>query len=234
MALWRLAATLLLVLLPLAAQATLPERLQHYVTDKADLLPPRTELQLEHFLEDFERSDSTQVAVVTVPTLAGRNLEQYSIELAQNSGLGQRGRDNGVLLLIARQERQVRIEVGKGLEGRLTDLLAGRIIDQEIVPQFRQGAYADGVLAGVTAICAAVRGEYQDSSRKAKKERDPLSLLLVLLFLAPALLPRGSRRSGGFWIGGGGFGGSSGGSSGGGGFSGGGGSFGGGGASGNW
>ncbi|MFW6387390.1 MAG: TPM domain-containing protein [Thermodesulfobacteriota bacterium] len=215
-----------------AASDELPQQISAYVTDQADMLSSSTEKKLTDFLRKFEQSDSTQIAVVTIPSLQGHALNEYSIELASNTALGQRGRDNGALLLIARDERKVRIEVGKGLEGRLTDLLAGRIIDMEITPRFRQGQFEEGVVAGVGAMAASVRGEYSGTGTAGEeKERNPFGWLIMLLFLAPGLLPFGSRRRrSGFIF----FPGMFGGGRGGGGFSGGGGGFGGGGASGSW
>ena len=209
-----------------------------YVNDRADILAPATEEKLEQFLRGFEQSDSTQIVVLTIPTLDGESLEEYALKVAEKWGIGQKGKDNGALLLIARDDRQMRIEVGYGLEGRLTDLLAGRIIDNEIKPRFRAGDFDSGVLAGVQAIAQAVRGEYQGSGRARHGERTPWGTLALLLFLGPGLLllggGRGShRRRGGFYVGGP-FGGGGGGGFGGGGFSGGGGGFGGGGASGGW
>lgn len=196
------------------------------------MLSAATEQKLSTFLRQFEESDSTQIAVVTIPSLQGRGLSEYSLELASNTELGQRQHDNGALLLIARDERKVRIEVGKGLEGRLTDLLAGRIIDLEITPRFKQQQFEEGIVAGVAAMAASVRGEYTGTgSSSPKEERNPFGWLITLLFLAPGLLPFGSRRRrSGFIFFPGGFGGGRGG----GGFSGGGGGFGGGGASGSW
>jgi len=198
------------------------------------MLSAATEQRLTTFLREFEQSDSTQIAVVTIPSLQGRALSEYSIELASNTALGQRNRDNGALLLVARDERKIRIEVGQGLEGRLTDLLAGRIIDLEITPRFKQGKFEEGIVAGVGAMAASVRGEYTGKGSSAgNEERNPFGWLIMLLFLAPGLLPFGSRRRrSGFIFFPGGFGG--GGGRGGGGFSGGGGGFGGGGASGGW
>ena len=218
-----------------AAADALPERINAYVTDLADLLDPEVEHKLSTFLRQFERSDSTQIAVVTVPSLQGRELNEYSIQLASNTGLGQKEHDNGALLLVARAERKVRIEVGKGLEGKLTDLLTGRIIDHEIIPRFKQNRYAEGIVAGVGAMVASVRGEYQGTGRSGKeRERNPFGWLFILLFIAPSLLPFGSRRRrSGFFFFPGSFGGGRGGGFGGG-FSGGGGGFGGGGASGSW
>ncbi|MDY0291084.1 MAG: TPM domain-containing protein [Desulfuromonadaceae bacterium] len=214
------------------AAPQLPTTISAYVTDQADMLSAATEQKLTTFLRQFEQSDSTQIAVVTIPSLQGRALSEYSIELASNTALGQHKHDNGALLLVARDERKIRIEVGKGLEGRLTDLLAGRIIDLEIAPRFKQGMFEEGIVAGAAAMAASVRGEYTGTGSSAGKEkRNPFGWLIMLLFLAPGLLPFGSRRRrsrsiffpGGF-----------GGGRGGGGFSGGGGGFGGGGASGGW
>jgi uncharacterized protein len=209
-----------------------------YVNDLAGLISPATELKIERFLRDFERSDSTQLVVLTIDTLDGEALDAYSLKVAENWKIGQQGKDNGALLLIAKQERQMRIEVGYGLEGRLTDLLAGRIIDREIKPRFQAGDFEGGIIAGVTSMAEAVRGEYQGSgTTRHKKKRNPWGALALLLFLGPGLLLLGGGRRGrhhsGLWlggpfIGGGGFGGR------GGGFGGGGGGFGGGGASGGW
>ena len=130
---------MVLLLLPLTAVALDVPHATGYVNDRAGLLSPSTRLKLEHFLEKFEKSDSTQIAVLTIPSLEGESLEEYSLKVAEQWGIGQKGKDNGALLLIAKAERKVRIEVGYGLEGRLTDLLAGRIIDYEITPRFKQG-----------------------------------------------------------------------------------------------
>jgi uncharacterized protein len=219
-------------------------RLTGYINDQAGMVSPETELQLENYLRELERTDSTQVAVLTIPSLEGEVLEDFSIRVAEAWGLGQKEKDNGILLLVSRDDRKIRIEVGYGLEGELTDLLAGRIIDNEITPHFRQGDFDGGIMAGVNALGSAVRGEYEaasESSGSGEDRRSPWGFLALLLFMGPSLLRftalgrhgRSSRRSSGIWIGGPFTGG--GGSGGfGGGFSGGGGGFGGGGASGGW
>jgi uncharacterized protein len=229
---------LLLILALPAAALDIPQLIGH-VNDRAGILSAPTELRLEQALSEFERSDSTQIVVLTIPSLEGESLEEYAIRVAQTWGIGQKGKDNGALLLVARDDHQVRIEVGYGLEGRLTDLLSGRIVDYDIVPRFKAGDFDGGVTAGVVAMIEAVRGEYQGTGTTTqKKRRHPLGWLALLFFFGPALLSLGGgsrrgyrRRHGGFWIGGGGFGGGFGG---GGGFSGGGGGFGGGGSSGSW
>lgn len=235
---------LLVLLLPLNVLALEVPKSTGYVNDLAGLISSATELKIENFLRGFEASDSTQLVVLTVDSLQGEALEEYSLKVAENWGIGQKGKDNGALLLIAKQERKIRIEVGYGLEGKLTDLLAGRIIDNDITPHFKAGDYEGGVVAGITGMAEAVRGEYQGTGTTSrKKKRNPLGSLALLLFLGPGLMllgggggrrgRRGRRGGSGFWIGGmggggGGFGG------GGGGFGGGGGGFGGGGSSGSW
>lgn len=228
-------AALLVLLLPVAAAALDVPRLTGYVNDHAGMIAPATALKIENFLRSFEQSDSTQIVVLTIDSLQGENIEEYGLQVAEKWQIGQQGKDNGALLLIAKQDRKIRIEVGYGLEGRLTDLLAGRIIDHEIKPRFQVGDYEGGIIAGVTAMAEAVRGEYQGSgSSNRHKKRNPLGALALLLFLGPGLLflgggRRGRYRRSFFWLGGMG-----GGGFGGGGFSGGGGGFGGGGASGSW
>ncbi len=205
-------------------------RSQGYVTDLAQLIDTTTERKLEQYLRSFEDTDSTQLVVLTIADLDGLSVEQAALEVAEQWQIGQREHDNGVLLLVARDDRKVRIEVGLGLEGRLTDLLAGRIVDQELLPRFRQGQYTDGIVAGVFAISDAVRGEYKGNGSHKKREKNSFGLLFFLLFVLPIFLP--GRRRPLFWFGG--FGGGGRGGFGGGGFSGGGGGFGGGGASGSW
>lgn len=231
-----LPAVVALLLLPLPAVALDVPPATGYVVDRAGLLSPGTRLKLEQFLKNFEKSDSTQLAVLTIPSLEGEALEGYAIKVAESWGIGRKGKDNGALLLVSKAERKVRIEVGYGLEGRLTDLLAGRIIDYEITPRFKEGDFDGGVIAGVASMAEAVRGEYQGTGSTGRKKKDnPWGILALLFFLGPGLMLLGGssnhRRRGGFWIGGPPFGG--GGSGGGfGGFGGGG--FGGGGSSGSW
>lgn len=236
-----LVALLVLLLAAPVAALDVPQA-TGYVNDRADILAATTRLELEQFLRDFEASDSTQIVVLTIPSLEGETVETYAVKAFEQWKIGQKGKDNGALLLIAKTERRMRIEVGYGLEGRLTDLLAGRIIDNEISPRFKQGDFDGGVVAGVVAMAEAVRGEYKGTgSTQRKKRSNPVGFLFPLLFFGLPLFLRmtGRRRSyrrsgvyvGGPFMGGGGFGG---GGFGGGGFSGGGGGSGGGGASGGW
>lgn len=153
-----------LVLAPVAgAQPDVPA-LTGRVVDRADILTPTTESALTERLAAFEDSTSVQIAVLTVPSLNGEAIEEMANRVFRAWGLGQAGEDNGVLLLVARDDREVRIEVGYGLEGSLTDATSGSIIRHELVPRFRSGDFDGGVLAGVEAIVGSIDGTYEARS----------------------------------------------------------------------
>jgi len=153
------------VLVCATAQAVEVPPLKGRVNDRADILSPATEQHLETILRELERTDSTQIVVLTIPSLQGESLEAFSIQVAEAWKIGQKGLDNGAILLIAPSERKLRIEVGYGLEGRLTDLVAGRIIRNVIVPRFKTGDFDQGVMDGVAAMIGVVRGEYTPPER---------------------------------------------------------------------
>ena len=152
------------------------------------MLSPSAIQALEAKMTDFERSGSTQVVVLTIPTLGGENLEEYSIKVAEAWRVGQKKIDNGVILLVAKQERKIRIEVGRGLEGKLTDLVSGRIIHDQISPHFKAGDFDGGVVAGVSAIMDVVKGEYTAQPRdlrQSKRSAPPIFTLGIFL-ISPA------------------------------------------------
>ena len=109
--------------------------------------------------------------MLTIPSLEGEVLEQFSIKVAEEWKIGQKNKDNGAILLISKNDRKIRIEVGRGLEGKLTDLLSGRIIQYEIVPKFREGNFDGGIEAGVNAIISVVHGEYTSSASDARSQK---------------------------------------------------------------
>ncbi|MBN2157774.1 MAG: TPM domain-containing protein [Spirochaetes bacterium] len=145
------------------------------VNDYAGMISPGTVGSLEAKLAEFERQESTQIVILTIPSLEGDALEDFSIRVAEKWKIGQKKLDNGAILLITRDDRRLRIEVGYGLEGTLTDLRAGRIIDNIIKPYFRAGDYDRGVAEGVDAIMQTVRGEYSaaDTPHDATRDADP-------------------------------------------------------------
>ena len=155
---------MLLLAFALTAQAQQPvPSLSGRVIDRANILSPSTENALTTLLKAHEEETSNQVVVLTIASLEGEAIEAYSIRVAQTWALGTAENDNGVLLLVAVEDRELRIEVGLGLEGDLTDALASRIIRNDIVPLFKQGQYDTGVLVGVQSILGVIEGTYTPS-----------------------------------------------------------------------
>ncbi|OPY02968.1 MAG: hypothetical protein A4E60_00639 [Syntrophorhabdus sp. PtaB.Bin047] len=171
------------------------------VNDYAGMISPGVRAQLEKELQDFERSDSTQMVVLTIDSLEGESLEEFSIKVAETWKIGQKGKDNGAILLVAKKDRKTRIEVGRGLEGKLTDLTAGRIVQLVINPQFKRGDFDGGFSSGVRAMMDATRGEFKaDAARSRPGKKGGLgSALPFLIFGAIFLLVLGriSRVLGG-------------------------------------
>jgi len=131
-----------------------------WVVDDAGLLPGHIREELNVLLADHEAATSNQVVVLTVPSLGGLEIEEFANGEANRRRIGQKGRDNGVLFVIAPNERKARIEVGYGLEATLPDARAGRILRVDVVPRFRAGDYPAGIEAGVRAILATLDGSY--------------------------------------------------------------------------
>ena len=177
-----LTAALLVACTVIGSAAEVPF-LSGRVNDVAGVMSSSTISELESILKVHEDSTSNQVVVLIVPSLEGESLEEYSIKVAETWKLGQKGKDNGVLLFVARNDRKVRIEVGRGLEGGLTDQICGMIIRHEIVPRFRDGDFDAGVRAGVLAILDVIKGLYKS---EGKEELGDLQgrVLGFLLFLA--------------------------------------------------
>ncbi|WP_412063279.1 TPM domain-containing protein [Rubrivirga sp. IMCC45206] len=181
------AAALVLALLAaptVGAQPAVPP-LTGRVVDLADVVSPSTEAALTARLAAHEDSTGNQIAVLTVPSLEGAVLEQYATEVFRTWGLGQAARNNGVLLLVAVGDRELRIEVGYGLEGALTDATAGSIIRNDITPRFRDGDFDAGILAGVDAILAAIDGEYVASDGPEDMDAGERLLIGLLLLVVP-------------------------------------------------
>ena len=239
----------LLLLLPAAAWAqSTPEfpELTGRVVDRADLLSPQVEARLTQMLQAHEQASTEQVVVVTLPDLQGFPIEDFGYQLGRHWGIGQEGEDNGALLIVAQDERKVRIEVGYGLEGRLTDAQSATIINRVITPAFREGDFQGGIVNGAAAMIQVLGGEPmavpqgQPVAVQEKPEAGMVALFFILMMAAVFFIGSSGGRGGrggaallGAALLGGAMGGRGGGF-GGGGFGGGGGGFGGGGASGGW
>ncbi len=238
-------AWLSLLAIPAVAALTFPP-LTGRVVDDAGILSADTRAELDSMSAQEEKQTGNQIVVVTLKSLQGDEIEDYGYQLGRKWGIGQKGKSNGALLIIAPAEHKMRIEVGYGLEGQLTDAQTKLIIAEIITPAFKKGDYNGGVLAGMDAILKTIGGAtitpgegsepQSDQNNRSSGGHIPILLIVFLLwiifgrFFWPLLFLGGLGGDGRGGWGGGGFGGGSGG----GGFSGGGGSFGGGGASGSW
>jgi len=184
-------------------------QLSSRVMDTAGLLNETRAIWLNTKLIEHEKETTNQIVVVTIKSLRGYSIEDYSRNLGNHWGIGQAGKDNGVLLVVAPNERKVRIAVGKGLEYQLTDYTAKLIIDNEILPEFKKGRMPEGILKGAESIISALNGTYQPDTGSGGSGDAPWWVYVL------AFLGIGVTRGAGFSSGGGG-------------------SFGGGGASGSW
>lgn len=239
-----------------------PSKETSYYEIGTTLLPEEQQREIEQKLINYADSTSTQIVVVVVPTTGGEDTWKYAFDIADTWKIGQEGKDNGILLLVAVEDRRVAIQTGKGVEHLLTDAISKRIIENEITPNFKAGDYYAGIDKGTNAIFKVMKGEYKEERDFSKGDGEGIFggiifFIIVVIFIIIAIIRRGggggrggrrgfdggdiadililSSLGRGFGGGsGGGFGGGFGG--GGGGFSGGfgGGGFGGGGASGGW
>ena len=254
-------AAVLIAFAPAMAAPTFPPLNGQRVVDDAHVLSPQTQADLTAKLAALEQKNGDQLVVVTLPSLQGYEIADYGYQLGRAWGIGQKGKDTGAIFIVVPSEHKVRIEVGYGLEPVLTDAMSSVILQSAVLPKFRTGDVEGGITAGTDAIVqqlgldpATAAANVQAATQQADTGpasappfRVPVGLIIILLvFVLPALIGRfgfgggglwalpflfmggGGYRGGGFGDGGGGFGG------GGGGFGGGGGSFGGGGASGGW
>jgi uncharacterized protein len=222
------------------------------------MLSDAEESALSQKLAAYADTTSTQIIVVTLPSLEGAEIADYAVALGRTWGVGQQGQDNGVVILVSREDRDVFIATGYGIEGAIPDAVASRIVRNVIVPSFREGNFYAGISQAADHLISAARGEFTaekvSSPRRGERARDgaPVFILFIIAYFVISAIRHGKRGGGGdggkpyrrsrgglpliIWGGGGGFGGGGGGFGGGGfgGFGGGGGSFGGGGAGGSW
>ncbi|MBU0560510.1 MAG: TPM domain-containing protein [Bacteroidetes bacterium] len=223
----------------LLAQPRIPN-LKNYATDLTGTLNSSELNQINQELTRFDEATSTQIVLLMIPSLEGYPLEMLSHEIAEKNKIGTKENSNGILFLVVKNDRKMRIEVGYGLEGALPDALASSILRNDVAQHFKKDQYLGGIIAGLNSIVSAVKGEYKQEKKK-RKDNDgggfPFIYIIIIiiisffsrgkrgglgtLLLLGAL--SGGRSRGGGSFGGGGFGGFSGG-----------GSFGGGGSSGSW
>lgn len=173
---------------------------QGYVTDLAELIPDDEEQQLEDYLSSFTASSSNEIAVVTIPSLEGDAIENFAVKLFEEWGIGKEKQDNGILLLVARDDREMRIEVGYGLEGVLTDAESAWIIRDTLTPAFRGEAYSQGIREAVESMAAITKGEYIPNIESGSS--DTYFTYLVFGFIVFQWLMAIFASSKSWWLGG--------------------------------
>lgn len=194
------------------AHAKLPERPAGPVYDGASIIPDDVEAGIDAKLRALSKDTGKTLVVATVPSLDGLEVEEYAVELFETWGIGDAEKDEGALILVAPTERRTRIEVGLGSEGVLPDALAGRIIEQQMVPQFRAGNYGGGIAAAADAVSAQLQREPTDAKavaaaaeRAARQSRDDEGgelgmvifwLFIFFFFILPVIMSfaRGGRK----------------------------------------
>jgi uncharacterized protein len=229
----------LILFISVYSQPKVP-KLKLWATDLTNTLTKSELDNLNSRLKSYEDSTSNQIVALMISSLEGYPIEMFSYEIAAENKIGSKKNDNGVLLLIAKDDRKLRIEVGYGLEGVLPDALTSSIIRNVIIPKLKTQQYYLAINDGIEAIITAIGGEYKIEKKSSENTEFPIILIIIIFIIfwtiikksSGPFIPGGiSRNAGGGW---GGSGWSSGGGGSFGGFSGGGGSFGGGGASGSW
>ncbi len=181
------------------AQVQVPQH-DGWVTDLADLLSAEQEQALESMMASYQAGSSQDVALLTVPDLGGRPIEEYALTVARAWKLGDEETSAGALLVVAKAERKIRIEVGRGLEGNVTDAISGRIIRNVITPRFKAGDFPGGLREGLLALHEAAGGEYGRIPKRRRGEHSGgsagLSLFAFVLFFIVINAARRGRRGG--------------------------------------
>lgn len=175
-----------------------------WVHDEAAILSASAKAQLEAILQAHRDSTSNQIAILIVPSLEGEDIDGYAVRVFKEWKLGQEKKDNGVLFLVAMEERQMRIEVGYGLEGVLTDAMSSRINRNEVAPYFRQGNYEAGIQAATMAIIKVIAGEYVNDEptvqkRKKKSPWGTIIFFIIMLIFMSRKNKGGGSGMGGYW-----------------------------------
>jgi len=238
---WALILIIMILSVATASGASYPQ-LTGFVTDNANMIDSSYEAQITAMAKQIEEKTTVEIAVVTVESFEGESKEMYAVNLFQQAGIGKADKDNGLLILVSKQDREYRFEVGYGLEGVITDSMKVNIGDRIIVPNFRNEDYGKGIYESIVVIEGLIEGNEEVISRYSMKPTGQsndggsiwsflfFALILALFILLPRKGRRGRGSIGGIYIGGfgggfgggmsgsGGFGGFGGGMSGGGGF----------------
>ena len=187
---------------PMAQAVTIPPN-DGFVTDAAGLLTPEQKQAIEADLGAYRQATSNEIAVVTLPGLQGQPIEDVGLEIGRKWGVGSKAKNNGILIVIAKEERQARIDVGYGLEGAVPDIVAKGIIERDMIPRFRDGDYGGGITAAIDALKKHIGGEYTaDRYTQSADGFDVVAFFAFLFFATFQGLLAFMARSKSWWLGG--------------------------------
>ena len=178
-----------------------------YVRDEANVLSSQDKATLENFLYEYQTKTTHQIAVVTIKSLDGYSIEDKAVDLFKKLGIGQKGKDDGILFLIAPNDKKMRIEIGYGLEGILNDGKAGEILDKYVLPRFKAGAFSDGIVQGTAAIAYTIAGaeniqltgSQPNSSTQSKQTGASIAGIVFWIIMIVLFTKLGRGGKGGFW-----------------------------------
>ena len=195
-----LLAVLLFAAVLVRAEPVSQLRPSNYVNDFAHVLSAQTVAELNDICRQLDEKAHAQVAVVTVNSLDGSDIDSYAVDLFKGWGIGSKSTNRGVLILLATKDHKYRTEVGYGLEGAIPDAIAKRITAEEIKPRFQRGDYDGGIIAGAHALMKAARGEYKNAGRDGisggHRQPWPIYIFVAIFFLIAVSSFRRSRRIG--------------------------------------
>ncbi len=160
-----------------------PPRSNRLVTDYTNTLSPEEQNRLEHKLVDFNNATSTQIAIVIMKSIGGYDINDYAVQLANNWGIGQKSKNNGILILLAMESHGVSIQIGYGLEGAAPDVLAKRIIENDMIPYFKQGNFFAGLDKGTDTLISLVKGEFSADEYVKRGGQFPWFIIFIILFI---------------------------------------------------
>lgn len=186
--------------------ATAYPKHDNYITDKADVINKQTESRLNTRLKDFEKKTSYEVAVLTISNLEGQNIRDYGVAIANDWGVGKKGKDNGVLMVVAIKDREIGIEVGRGAEGQLTDLQTHNIITKNIIPEFKKNDYSTGVEKGVDSILKTLSNDSAELASGSAQTKEltgwdiaVIIILIIIILFILAISPLTPLGGAGTW-----------------------------------
>ena len=191
---------MLLLALPLALHAAEVPPNDGFVTDSAGLLTDDQEAEIERILTDYQRETSNEIAILIIPALSGSVMSDLAVETGRKWGIGSKENDNGILMILSYADREIHIATGYGLEGAVPDIVAKGIIEEDILPHFRDGDFATGFLAGIESLKKHIGGEYTAEQYDTEEDGSQFGWMVFVLFIVLNAFGSFLGRSKSWWL----------------------------------